>query len=335
VVAQHPDDWMAFLGSRIQDDDINGSLDSGVPIDIPQGEVGQDGNSVEGWDVGGSNSISVKPLLHHPQLTKVVNPEDSGVEIIAKPSDSIGSHKSALPVKADFDGVTTTFLDDLTRFEELKRTGIPAKGQRRGLHRVLFTASRIHGWFDDQKRIAKEWEAILNIAPSNIRCSVQAGVQDIRGEWRAAKRKPYRIWLPACSILADLDEVRRESLVDGLTRLGCPKDILSSVRSIIANVLWDVVRKATRHCTAGRASVQSRKMQSVGGQKSGLARKWLNQNNLLCVRDHSYQTGIYGHSKRYFVNIPLLIWLAGYRNDDLDWGIQEKRKVELQSTEIM
>ena len=333
LVATHPDDWMEFLGSRIQGDDINGSPKGGIPIDIPQGEVGQDGNSVDSWDVVGSKCISVTAMLHQPKPVEDLNLENQGVLIDPKASSSIESHKSALPVKADFDGVTTTFLDALNRFEELKHTGIPARGQRRGLHRVMFTAARIHGWFDDEGRIAKEWESILSIEPSNIRCSVKAGVQDIKGEWRAVKQKPYKLWLPDCGTLADLDETHRESLVDGLTNLGFPRAIRSSTCSIIVNVLWDTVRKATVPCVAGRASIQAKMMQSAGGQKSGKARQWLGQNNLLCLRNRSYVPG--KQSMLYFVNAPLIIWLAGYRNEDLNWGLQESRKLALQSQDIL
>ena len=330
---QHPDDWAAFLtGWNFNEVAASFPIKTGIPIHFPRIGVSQDRVKEVPEVVIAPNTPPVTAMLHQPEPTERQSGEDLAVLSEPKMPHSIKSYDLTRPVKPDLDRITTTFIEDLTQFDELRRTGIPARGQRRNLHRVLFTAARIYGWFDDQERIAAEWRAILSIEPSHIGCSVKAAVQDILGEWRAVKRTPYKIWLPDCSMLADLDSSRRDSLLAGLTKLGCPKAIRSSTCSIIMKVLWPVVRNATAFCIKGQAFVQSRRMRSAGGNKTGEARNWMRQTNLLCICDHDYVPG--GPSKRSFVNVPLIIWMAGFRNEDLDWGRQQKQAQAPEAEEL-
>lgn len=329
-VAQHPDDWMEFVGSRINGDvDAGFSQSWGCTTPLSRGPEGRAG--VVG-DLEGLCTPPVTTMLHQLQPKEGLAGTDQGVGVDhGRPVSEVGGsgtafpvttmlHQPSLPESKPVAVTRSTFLDDMDCFHALRQNGIPGRGQRRQLHRVLFTAARIHGWFDNEGRIAKEWETILSIAPANIGCSVRDGVQDILRDWRAAKRSPYKIWLPACSKLPELDASRRECLVAGLTKLGCPKTIRSSTANIIMTVLWPVIRKATVPCIKGRAAVQSRRLQSAGGGRTRLAREWLRQNHLLRVCDHDYVPGAGGHSKLYFVNVPLVIWSAGFRAQELPWS---------------
>lgn len=179
-------------------------------------------------------------------------------------------------------------------------------------------AGRIYGWFANEGRIAKEWETILRIAPTNIGCSIQDGIRDVLGDWQAVRRVPYKMWLPDCSRLPELDQARRNDLMEGLARLGCPTTIRRSTCNIIMTVLWPVVRKATVPCIKGRAAIQSRRLQSAGGARTRLVRRWLDENNLLRLRDNHYEPG--KRSRLFVVNVHSLLSLLGFRAQDIPWS---------------
>lgn len=330
-LAQHPDDWLEFVEGRTNWEIGSGFNQSGGSTTTlsyrPEGRAGSAGDLVELY------SPPVTTMLHQLQPQEGLTRSDQGGGVDhGRQVFEVGGSGPAFPVTTvvqqtplpDSKPVSAsrapTFLDDLNCLEELKRNGIPGRGQRRQLHRVLFTAARIHGWFDNEGRIAREWEVILNIAPANIGCTVNHGIRDILRDWRAVRRSPYKIWLPDCKKLPDLDQARRNDLLAGLTRLGCPKAIRSSTTNVIVTVLWPVIRTATIPCMEGRAAVQSRRLQAAAGERTRLVREWLAENNLLRLRDNHYEPG--KRSRLFFINVPLAVWLMGFRTQDVTWSRQ-------------
>ena len=58
-------------------------------------------------------------------------------------------------------------------------------------------------------------------------------------------------------------------------------------------------------------------MQAVGGRKVGEVKEWLALRNILRITKLQYLPG--RQSRLFFVNVPLMVWLAGFHNEDLSW----------------
>ena len=216
-----------------------------------------------------------------------------------------------------------TFLEYLAEYENLRESGIPRIGTRLDYHRVMFTAARIFNW--SGSRILKEWDSILKIKPYNIQLSVVAGLKDYAKEWDIVKAKEFSIWKPLVTSLPISVSKRKRTLITNLKNMKCPK--ASAVSSVILKVLYPVIRKAIIPCEKGEAAIQSKIMRDACGCNGHNYRRilrWLSDYHILKVCDDSYQVGV--RSKLYYVNAELIIYLMGFKSEDLKWDPAAKGK---------
>ena len=221
-----------------------------------------------------------------------------------------------------------TFLDDLKEYEKLKYKGIPNRHVRRDLHKVMFTKARIFNLTEYQ--MAEEWRRILEIHPENIGCSIDEGVGELQAAFHT--HKDFRLFLPDTTSLPHLNRKMAMNLREWLVTEKCPctKDILK----IIKNILWDYIRTLPLQCARGqiglKSSVLQRTCRGKGGYKAALA--WSEEQNILKMTDADYAAGI--KTRKYFVNIPLILHHLGFETADLDWSQtlkQEQEQAELQA----
>lgn len=198
-------------------------------------------------------------------------------------------------------------LDSLDVYESMRRHGIPGRGKRRELHSDLFAVARVFDW--DGERLAAEWRKIVGIRPANIGCSTEQAVQDILRHWQRAK-KPQP-WLPDTGQLPDLTTARVTTLKSNLKRHGCPA--ASSCARIIGEILYPLVLRLPRQCAQGEISIVSRDLQNkCVSKRSKLPMQWLHSWNILRITDQNYIRA--KRTKRYFVNVAVVVWLLGIRD---------------------
>ncbi|HTS18011.1 MAG TPA: hypothetical protein VMP11_10600 [Verrucomicrobiae bacterium] len=259
---------------------------------------------------GGGDTVGWKGVVGVETRNRGVESEKTGVSVEeARPEGRAGNPMLQAP-----DTVGTSFLDDLDRYQRLKTEGIPARHRRVGLHRVMFTAGRLWGWLDDEHRLREGWRAILSIHPHNIGCSVDQGVEDIVRH--AGEAGDFKFHLPCARALPDLDQGRVTVLQEHLQAEGCPHSVSAS--RIIARVLYPIVRRCPGACLDGTAAVRSREVQLASvNQQYKPAMEWLETHNIMVVANRSYSPGI--RSRLYRINVPLVLWLLGFRTADLVW----------------
>jgi hypothetical protein len=205
-----------------------------------------------------------------------------------------------------------TFLDSLGTYQRLRLEGILRRHTRNQLHIDLLQVARLLDWNDRQ--LASEWKSIVSIRPENIGCSVDDAARDLLSHRKRSTVE--RIWLPNTTRLPDQIDGRESTLKLKLRQLGCPDP--SSCTRIISEILYPLVRTLPRQCELGTISIQSRELQRrCVSKRSRLAMTWLHAWNVLRVVDHNYARGT--RTKRYWVNVGLVLWLTGFRNQDLDW----------------
>jgi len=183
-----------------------------------------------------------------------------------------------------------------------------------GYHRVVYTACRIYGWSDEE--LQKRWREIIEICPANIGCSAEDAISAMSGGWSEVKKKPYKIWLPDTTTLPDLSDDMLCKLRESLSNRGCVK--VTSTANIIRKSLYNVLRKAPQACGQGTAAIRVADLQrACNNYGYNEARDWLSRNNILILRGGTYTPG--WRSMTYFVNVPLIMYFAGFETEDLDW----------------
>lgn len=206
------------------------------------------------------------------------------------------------------------FLDDLVDFEGLLKNGIPARHTRRGFHPIVFRACRILGMTEDE--MIKRWERIISIAPNNIGCTTEEAVADFITEWKKGKAMP--IYLPDCTCLPDLDDAHLKTLRQKLTDERCP-NAYGACR-IIEKVLWDQIRQLPRQCTEGSLGIRSRELQAVS-KRYTKPFGWMKQARLVTMTDDNFSfIGSRKRTRKYRVNIPLLLCWLGFKSEELTWS---------------
>jgi hypothetical protein len=208
------------------------------------------------------------------------------------------------------------WLLDLRQWEMLVRGGITARHTRNVLHHALFTVARMRGWTEDE--IARWWERVVNIHPANIGCAVSEAVADVIRHWRADKisgTNPAFVLPRMQNLPVVVAGHRQQSLQERLAQMGCADPY--SVRRICCDVLWPLAVNNPKACLEGH-SISSKRMKAVSRRgDSRIARRWLAGQGVLRVVSHSYQVGRF--FKRYRISVHLMIWLLGYKVDDLEW----------------
>jgi hypothetical protein len=243
---------------------------------------------------------------------RVAEDRESAVESL--PAVEEGSPKSSTgnTMLSGHDPDRHTFLDDLEAYGTLRDHGIPGRHQRVKLHQALFTMARVWGW--DEARLGEEWSRIVSIHPANIGCSVENAVQDALRHWRAVG--DFEFHLPNTTVLPELEQHEIKGTQQKMETMGCPDSVSAS--RIIAKVLYPKVQECPQACQRGTAAVPSRCLQAVSVRKRYKpALQWLDQNNILVLKNPQYLPG--QRSRLYFVNIPAILWLLGFRSRDLVW----------------
>lgn len=214
------------------------------------------------------------------------------------------------------------FLDDLEDYFDLMRNGLPAKGTRFSFHPVMFTARRAFR-MNDEEMLAR-WKAIIGKAPDSTAMTAHEAAADLLSEWQRVQKREGswkgadqegRLWLPNTSQLPDLDSVRMDHLKRNLKAWGCQN--VTGTANLISRVLYPLVKDRPNLCLAGTVSIPSRSMRAVSVRyKAVLA--WLASVRVMEIRDSSYTPG--HRSMLYYVSVPLVLYLLGFKTADLDWG---------------
>lgn len=139
-------------------------------------------------------------------------------------------------------------------------------------------------------------------------------MQDALQHWRAAG--DFRFHLPNTAVLPELEQQEIKGARQRVETMGSVDSVSAS--RIIAKVLYPKVQECPQACQRGTVAVSSRQLQAVSvGKRYKPAVRWLHQNNILVLKNPQYQPG--ERSRLYFVNIPAILWLLGFRSQDLIW----------------
>lgn len=206
-----------------------------------------------------------------------------------------------------------TVIDDLTNYNRLKIRGIQYRHIRRELHKVMFTAARVYGMAEDQ--MADSWRQIIGLHPDNIGCTAEKAVNELLESYRVNAK--FAFFLPNTQNLPSLNKQKIKRLKDWLVSVECP--CTNDCLKIIKDVLWDYIKTLPVQCSEGKVGIQSAVLHRIcrgkGGYKRALA--WLDENNVVKMTNENYCPG--KMTRQYSINIPLLLYEAGFETADLDW----------------
>lgn len=209
-----------------------------------------------------------------------------------------------------------SFLDDLDDFENLLRTGLPGRGTRMRLHKMAFTAARVFGL--SKKRLTAKWRRVIKANPEGTDKELDKAVASLLGDWRA--NKGFRLYLPDVTKLPTIDQEKTGLLETRLGKMKCPEP--RKAARIVTRVVLPVIRKTPRQCIRGTAGINStmlREAANIRGESRGYRRtwEWMQKARIVVCTNREYSPGI--QTRMYRVNIPLVLWLCGYRTEELDW----------------
>ena len=213
-----------------------------------------------------------------------------------------------------------SFLDDLDDFENLLRTGLPGRGTRMRLHKMAFTAARVFGL--SKKRLAAKWRRVIKENPEGTDKEPDKAVASLLGDWRA--NKGFRLYLPDVTKMPTIDKGKTGQLEARLGEIGCPEP--RKAARIVTRVVLPVIRKVPRQCIGGTAGINStmlREAANIRGESRGYRRtwEWMQEAGIVGCTNGKYSPG--SQTRMYRVNIPLVLWLCGYRTEELDWSKAE------------
>lgn len=213
-----------------------------------------------------------------------------------------------------------SFLDDLDEFERLLRTGLPGRGTRMRLHKVVFTAARVFGL--KEERVEAKWRSVIEANPEGTDKEPDKAVASLLGDWRA--NKGFRLYLPDVTKLPTIDKGKTGQLEARLGEMGCPEP--RKAARIVTRVVLPVIRKVPRQCIGGTAGIKStmlREAANIRGESRGYRRtwEWMQEAGIVGCTNGKYSPG--SQTRMYRVNIPLILWLYGYRTEELDWSKAE------------
>ncbi len=211
----------------------------------------------------------------------------------------------------------TSFLDAIDDFEHLRQSGLPGRHTRRSMHRTLFEAARVYRWSILQ--MARKWRRIIKRNPKATVESVKSAVRDMLLAWKATDG--VGIYLPDVTRLPDLDDAKREVLQTRLVGMGC-KEPRKAAR-IIERVILPLIKSLPRQCRLGTVGIQSTELRNaahIRGQARGYRGlwDWMQKVGVVTCKNNEYIPGI--RNRQYSINIPLILWLCGYRTEELDWS---------------
>lgn len=212
---------------------------------------------------------------------------------------------------------TRSFLDDLDEFKRLLRTGLPGRGTRMRLHKVAFTAARVFGL--EEEWLGAKWRSVIKANPGGTDKKPDTAVASLLGDWRA--NKGFRLYLPDVTKMPTIDKGKTGQLEARLGEIGCPEP--RKAARIVTRVVLPVIRKVPRQCIGGTAGIKStmlREAANIRGESRGYHRtwEWIQEAGIVGCTNGKYSPG--SQTRMYRVNIPLVLWLCGYRTEELDWS---------------
>ena len=225
--------------------------------------------------------------------------------------------------EGEAEGDLGSFLDDLAIYYDLKKNGITKRDIRRGMHIVIYRVGALLGL--SEKQLIEDWEAIISINPNNIGPSISVALQDFSNCF-ASLNKIKSYYLPDCTFLPELDDARNKAFKKKLKDEGCPSP--TGVCNIVKNVLWGAVKSLPHQCLDGTLGLSSRNLQQASKRyKEPL--EWLMQKNIVIMTNPNYCSGKL--TRKYKINIPLLLYWLGFKNADLVWdkAVAESQPVKM------
>ncbi len=211
-----------------------------------------------------------------------------------------------------------SFLDEIEEYERLKQTGLPGRGTRMIFHKVVFTAARVFGW--DEEQLKEEWRGVIEANLKATDKRVDEAVESIMGDWHANKK--FKIYIPNLARLPEMIPSRATMLEKRLGHMGCREPKKGG--RIIQRVLLPTIQSLPGQCGQGKVGIQSTRLQSAvhaRGESRGYRStwEWMQESKIVECTDLKYQRG--RQTRTYWINIPLVLWLCGYRTDELDWSV--------------
>lgn len=305
--------WQTEIAPLVWEDDVAISIDSTDTASITQSEIimGSDifigiSNTVSSSNNGPIDSNNPSPIL------------DSSTDTPFIPKKYLGGEKGRGGTAKTSVIHRDTFLTHLSQYATLKTEGIPSRGMRRKLHVSMFVTARILGW--GKGRLEKEWLSITSMKPENIGMSPEDAVIDLIRHYEKGQTITDKITLPNTLSLPEDPFLKRDCLLAALKAWGCRKeDRPNDVASIILRVLWKAIRTLPVQCMQGKTGIRALEVQHVCARKVYRpAMNWLEEANILKVTDADYKIG--RKTRRYFVNSPLILYLMGFKEAELDWS---------------
>lgn len=211
----------------------------------------------------------------------------------------------------------TSFLDSIEAFEILRKNGLPGRHVRRKMHKVLFETARVFDW--QRARTAEEWTSVIRKNPQATVETVESAVEDMLREMDAVDG--ISIYLPDLTKLPELDKTKMEVMESRFVGMGC-KAPMKAAR-IVARVILPLVKRLPRQCLMGIAGIQSRELRNaahIRGHSRAYMDLWEWMQSIGIARCMRCDYAPLGRTRQYAINVPMVLWLCGFRTEELDWA---------------
>lgn len=210
-----------------------------------------------------------------------------------------------------------SFLDDIEDYEGLIRTGLPGRGTRMKYHKAMFTVARIFNWTEE--RMETDWRHIIEKNPEGTDKNPDEAVASLLGDWRA--NKGFSLFLPDVRKLPEFDPGKMGALETRLIGMGCNEP--RKAARIIARVILPLIKSLPRQCRQGTVGIRSTELRNaahIRGHSRGYKDlwDWMQKVGIVTCMNSDYVPG--SRSRQYGVNIPLVLWVCGFRTDELVWS---------------
>ena len=211
----------------------------------------------------------------------------------------------------------TSYLDALDDFDRLRKNGLPGRHTRRSKHRTLFEAARVYRWSILQ--MAREWRRIIKRNPEATVESVKSAGRDMVLAWKAANQ--VRIYLPDVTKLPEPDRAMWEMLQTRSIGLGCKEPLKAG--KIVEKVILPLILSRPRQCQLGKVRIRSAQLRDavhIRGQSRDYKNLWgwMQKAKIITCVNSDYVPG--SRARQYGINIALVLWLCGFRTEELDWS---------------
>lgn len=210
-----------------------------------------------------------------------------------------------------------SFLDDIEDYEGMIRTGLPGRGTRMKYHKAMFTVARIFNWTEE--RMETDWRHIIEKNPEGTDKNPDEAVASLLGDWRA--NKGYSLFLPDVRKLPEIDPGKMGALETRLIGMGCNEP--RKAARVITRVILPLIKSLPRQCRQGTVGIKSSALREAAHIR-GQSREykdlwgWMQKVGIVTCMNSDYVPE--SRTRQYGVNIPLTLWLCGYRTEDLEWS---------------